>query len=129
MPPKPPTTTVLRQILLLQRDVPRAAAFYEHAIGLSVRACTDAYAELSVSSTDDSSSVTLALQRTETEASLSVGYSPIIQFQVSDINARVNAALKLGATLDGGIQYEPHGAVAALRAPDGIMLGLYEPND
>ena len=44
----------------------------------------------------------------------------------ADIQARVNAALSLGGRLDGKIQYETHGAVAAVRAPDGHMIGMYE---
>lgn len=120
---KPPSRTVLRQILLLCRDVPRSAAFYERALDLPVRACTDAYAELDVAS-----DTTLALQRFDFEAHLAHAYSPIIHFHVSDVNARVNAALELGATLDGSIKYEPHGVVACVRSPDGVTIGFYEPH-
>lgn len=34
--------------------------------------------------------------------------------------------VQLGAALDGGIRYEPYGKIAALRSPDGHMIGLYE---
>ena len=37
--------------------------------------------------------------------------------------------IQMGASLDGAIKYEVHGKVAALRAPDGHMIGLYEPNE
>jgi len=39
----------------------------------------------------------------------------------------VARCLALGAVLDGPIKYQPQGSrVAALRAPDGHMLGLVE---
>ena len=128
----PPRAGVLRHILLLQRDVPLAAAFYERALGLRVTVCTETYAELASESPSDSTAsnapigASLALQRADAESQLTPGYSPIIHFEVDDIQARVNAALSLGGRLDGKIQYETHGAVAAVRAPDGHMIGLYE---
>lgn len=128
----PPRAGVLRHILLLQRDVPLAAAFYERALGLRVAVCTETYAELASESPSDSTAsnapigASLALQRADAESQLTPGYSPIIHFEVDDIQARVNAALSLGGRLDGKIQYETHGAVAAVRAPDGHMIGMYE---
>ena len=128
----PPRAGVLRHILLLQRDVPLAAAFYERALGLRVTVCTETYAELASESPSDSTAsnapigASLALQRADAESQLTPGYSPITHFEVDDIQARVNAALSLGGRLDGKIQYETHGAVAAVRAPDGHMIGMYE---
>ena len=128
----PPRAGVLRHILLLQRDVPLAAAVYERALGLRVTVCTETYAELASESPSDSTAsnapigASLALQRADAESQLTPGYSPIIHFEVDDIQARVNAALSLGGRLDGKIQYETHGAVAAVRAPDGHMIGMYE---
>ena len=128
----PPRAGVLRHILLLQRDVPLAAAFYERALGLRVTVCTETYAERASESPSDSTAsnapigASLALQRADAESQLTPGYSPIIHFEVDDIQARVNAALSLGGRLDGKIQYETHGAVAAVRAPDGHMIGMYE---
>ena len=128
----PPRAGLLRHILLLQRDVPLAAAFYERALGLRVAVCTETYAELASESPSDSTAsnapigASLALQRADAESQLTPGYSPIIHFEVDDIQARVNAALSLGGRLDGKIQYETHGAVAAVRAPDGHMIGMYE---
>ena len=99
---------------------------------LSVAVCTETYAELASESPSDSTAsnapigASLALQRADAESQLTTGYSPIIHFEVDDIQARVNAALSLGGRLDGKIQYETHGAVAAVRAPDGHMIGMYE---
>lgn len=131
MPPRPPAA-FLRHILLLQRDVPLAAAFYERALGLRVAVCTESFAELpleneaTTGTKTEAPTPTLTLQRAEAESQLATGYSPILHFEVDDIQTRVNAALRAGATLDGGIQYETHGALAALRGPDGHMIGLYE---
>ena len=37
---------MLRHILLLQRDVPKAARFYNEGLGLTVNVCTEKWAEL-----------------------------------------------------------------------------------
>lgn len=63
------------------------------------------------------------------EAAASTGYSPILSFNVPDLDTRVTALLSHGAVLDGPIKYPPHGKVAALRTPDGHMISLYEPAD
>lgn len=34
--------------------------------------------------------------------------------------------MQLGAVLDGPIRYEPYGKLAAVRSPDGHMIGLFE---
>ena len=120
----------LRQILLLQRDVPRAAAFYERALGLRIAVCTETFAELALDSRGADSTTgnapTLALQRAEHESQLQTGYTPILHFEGDDVQTRVNAALTLGGRLDGKIQYETHGAVACVRTPDGHMIGMYQ---
>ena len=134
----------LRRVLLLQRSVPAALRFYRDALGLAEACAASAgrgarehafgegdpredesdvrYAEL-----DAGGGSTLALLHTESEAALSVGYSPMLSFDVDDLDTVVNAALRAGARLDGPIKYPPHGRAAALRAPDGHMIGLYEP--
>jgi catechol 2,3-dioxygenase-like lactoylglutathione lyase family enzyme len=40
-------SAVLRHVLLLQRDVPAAARFYQEGLGLTVTVCTERWAELS----------------------------------------------------------------------------------
>lgn len=51
----------------------------------------------------------------------------MLTFQVADMDAMVPRLMQLGASLDGAIRYEPYGKVAAVRSPDGHMLGLFEP--
>ena len=62
------------------------------------------------------------------EAALTAGYTPFLSFAVTDVSATVARCLSLGAVLDGAIKYPAQGGakVAALRAPDGHMIGLVE---
>jgi catechol 2,3-dioxygenase-like lactoylglutathione lyase family enzyme len=139
-------SALLRHVLLLQRDVPAAAAFYNKGLGLVVEVCTDGYAELSEprgasgggdaresppssspSLPRDGGRVVLALKRAEAEAHLTTGYSPILNFTVTDMQDTVQSLITAGARMDGGIKYLTQGKVAAFRAPDGHMLGLFEP--
>mmetsp|Transcript_21907 Transcript_21907/g.74463 ORF Transcript_21907/g.74463 Transcript_21907/m.74463 type:complete len:120 (-) Transcript_21907:64-423(-) len=114
----------LRHVLLLQRDVPRAARFYAEGLGLGVRVCTERWAELDPGTPGGTP---LALKQADCEAVLSAGYSPLLSFDVADLDSTVSRMLRLGATLDGPIKYPPKGKVAALRGPDGHMIGLHEP--
>lgn len=50
---------MLRQVLLLQRDVPKATRFYQEGLGLRVKVLTERWAEL------DAGSTTLALKAVE----------------------------------------------------------------
>lgn len=62
------------------------------------------------------------------EAAVTTGYTPFLSFAVADVSATVARCISLGAVLDGAIKYPPRGGpkVAALRAPDGHMIGLIE---
>lgn len=50
---------MLRQVLLLQRDVPKSTKFYKEGLGLKVKVLTERWAEL------DAGSTTLALKAVE----------------------------------------------------------------
>jgi catechol 2,3-dioxygenase-like lactoylglutathione lyase family enzyme len=100
----------------------KAVEFYHQGLGLSVLRHCDEWAELSCGR-----GFTLNLQAISNEAQLSVGYTPMLSFEVSDMDSVISRCAQLGAHLDGPIQYPAHGKVAALRAPDGHMVGLYEP--
>eukprot|EP00897_Mesotaenium_endlicherianum_P004767 jgi/Mesen1/4318/ME000022S03604 len=114
---------LLKHIMLLTRDVPKAARFYHEGLGLKVFVCTERWAEL------HSGSTTLALKHSDSEAQLTTGYSPFLSFSVLDLDTTVVRLLSMGAVLDGPILYPTHGKVASIRAPDGHMLGLHEPNE
>ena len=104
----------------------KAADFYHQALGLAVTRITDDWAELRCS-TKGEDSLSINLQAVHSESQLSTGYSPIISFEVSDMDSVVSRCAQMGGHLDGPIQYPAHGKVAALRAPGGQMIGLYEP--
>jgi hypothetical protein len=60
------------------------------------------------------------------EAEVSTGYSPFVSFDVADIDTLVPSLLQMGAVLDGPIQYDTGGKLAAMRSPDGLMVSLRE---
>lgn len=107
--------------------VHKAVHFYNQALGLRVVRHTDEWAEL----TCGRGVLCLHVQAvmTNNEAQLSVGYSPFLSFDVDNMDATIRTCAQMGAHLDGPIQYPAHGKVAAMRTPDGHMIGLYEPAD
>mmetsp|Transcript_2241 Transcript_2241/g.4076 ORF Transcript_2241/g.4076 Transcript_2241/m.4076 type:complete len:136 (-) Transcript_2241:472-879(-) len=114
-----------RAVLLVRgaTGVAESVNFYQNALGLQVLRHTDEFAELM---TDNQ--VRLSIQAVEdNEAQLSTGYSPLLSFDVADMDSTIAKCAQSGGRLDGPIQYPAHGKVAALRAPDGHMIGLYEP--
>jgi len=58
-----------------------------------------------------------------------MGYSPILCFDVKNMDNTLSKALEMGAILDGPIKYPLHGKFASIRTPDGNMIGLFEPTD
>ncbi|KAL4452368.1 hypothetical protein ABPG75_008030 [Micractinium tetrahymenae] len=110
----------LRYVLLLQRDLQKAVRFYGDGLGLPVRVVTERWAELQAGKS------TLALKAADGEAYCTTGYSPVLAFDVDDLQATLMRCLERGASMDGAIQHSPHGKVAALRAPDGVMISLVE---
>ena len=109
-------SAVLRHVLLLQRDVPAAARFYQEGLGLVVTVCTERWAELSdgtgragggaaAGAGDAGASpgrTIIALKAVEGEAQRTAGYSPLLSFTVTDMDVTINNLLRLGAVLDGG---------------------------
>ena len=126
-----------RALLMVRgsNGVAAAVNFYQNGLGMTVVRHTDGWAELlcpigssSVGiSTDASINFRLSIQAVHSEAQLGIGYSPFLSFDVDDMDSTVARCVQMGANLDGPIQYPAHGKVAALRAPDGHMIGLYQP--
>ena len=119
------TGTRFARAIMMVRGVEgmnRAVDFYQQALGLAVLRHTDEWAELTCGR-----GVCLNLQVVSNEAQLSVGYSPMLSFEVENMDMTVSSCAQMGAHLDGPIQYPAHGKVAAMRTPDGHMIGLYEP--
>lgn len=133
-----------RALIMVRGSTGVAAAvnFYQNGLGMAVVRHTDNWAELtcpvgpSSSNTNNNNNYTdppppinfhLSIQSSDSEAQLSAGYSPFLNFDVDDMDMIVARCVQMGANLDGPIQYPAMGKVAALRAPDGHMIGLYEP--
>mmetsp|Transcript_16383 Transcript_16383/g.23225 ORF Transcript_16383/g.23225 Transcript_16383/m.23225 type:complete len:146 (-) Transcript_16383:46-483(-) len=134
-----------RALLMVRgsNGVAAAVNFYQNGLGMNIVRHTDEWAELqcpvgqsSLSLSDTSNAeqpqlnnnFNLTIQACESEALLGVGYSPFLNFDVDDMDMTVARCVQMGAHLDGPIQYPAHGKVAALRSPDGHMIGLYEPS-
>mmetsp|Transcript_27021 Transcript_27021/g.48757 ORF Transcript_27021/g.48757 Transcript_27021/m.48757 type:complete len:142 (-) Transcript_27021:266-691(-) len=130
-----------RALLMVRgsNGVAAAVNFYQNGLGMAVVRHTDNWAELTCPVGTSKTTITMAqdvsepinfhlsIQACESEAQLGVGYSPFLSFDVDDMDTTVARCAQMGANLDGPIQYPAHGKVAALRAPDGHMIGLYEP--
>ena len=105
----------------------KAADFYHQGLGFAIIRITDDWAELrcgTKTSGNDQDSSSINLQAVSSEAQLSTGYSPILSFEVDDMNTVVSRCAQKGGHLDGLIQYPAHGNVATLCAPGGQMIGL-----
>jgi catechol 2,3-dioxygenase-like lactoylglutathione lyase family enzyme len=130
--------------------VAQSVNFYQNALGMDIVRHTDDWAELvcgvattSSSSesatgistdsssqriTRDTAKFRLSIKAVGSEAQVCTGYSPFLTFDVDDMDSTIARCAQLGAHLDGPIQYPAHGKIATMRAPDGHMIGLYEPS-
>eukprot|EP00531_Pseudo-nitzschia_arenysensis_P019895 CAMPEP_0116141676 /NCGR_PEP_ID=MMETSP0329-20121206/14505_1 /TAXON_ID=697910 /ORGANISM="Pseudo-nitzschia arenysensis, Strain B593" /LENGTH=133 /DNA_ID=CAMNT_0003636867 /DNA_START=183 /DNA_END=584 /DNA_ORIENTATION=- len=126
----------LSRIVLMVRSgqgLANALEFYSSGLGLQVVRATDEWADLrtrppSTSETaNQQQSLSICLRAVTSEAQITTGYSPLLQFQVENMDEVVARCVQLGGNLDGPIQYPAHGKIAALRSPDGHMIGIYEP--
>lgn len=113
--------TTLTSIVILVRSVPKSVRLYRDGLLLPLVTSSDSFARFSLSPT-----VSLDLRRASSEAQVSAGYSPFLNFAIEDMDSAVPRLLGLGAALDGGVRYNDYGRTAAVRSPDGIMIGLYE---
>lgn len=130
------TIVRIKRILLTVRGqdgITDAVNFYGNGLGLHVIRFTDDWAEIStvsLSSQEEaprSDIIKIHLKGVYNEAELSKGYSPILSFDVDDMESTITQCLQHGGNLDGPIQYPAHGKVATIRGPCGHMIGLYEP--
>ena len=111
----------LRNLILVVKDTTQSASFYVETLGLNVKSQSESMVELDAGSTD------IVLKQAAHSASmLSTGYSPILTFDVPDLDTAVATALSKGALLDGPIKRPAFGKFASIRSPDGHMIGLFE---
>ena len=123
----------------------KALEFYSTGLGLQVVRATDEWADLRTTpmpiqiptnshnqeqqqqQQQQQQSLSICLRAVTSEAQVTTGYSPLLQFQVENMDDVIAKCVQLGGNLDGPIQYPAHGKIAALRSPDGHMIGIYEP--
>ena len=127
----------LSRVVLMVRSgqgLAKALEFYSSGLGLTVVRATDEWADLrttpasaSGSNPQQHPSLSISLRAVTSEAQVTTGYSPLLQFQVENMDEVIARCVQLGGNLDGPIQYPAHGKIAALRSPDGHMIGVYEP--
>lgn len=99
----------------------KATEFYHSGLGLNVVRATDDFTEF------QTENLALTLKAVMSESKLSTGYSPLLTFEVTDMDRIVATCCQLGGHLDGPIQYPAYGKIAAMRAPCGHMIGIFEP--
>ena len=114
----------LRNIVLTVKNSKVTATFFAEAIGMRVQHRNDNSVELSQR---DGKGPPIIVMQAQNAATLSGGYSPLLNFDIDDMDKCVNNALMQGAILDGPIKYAAYGKIAALRSPDGHMIGIFEP--
>ena len=128
----------LSRVVLMVRSgegLTKALEFYSTGLGLQVVRATDEWADLRTTPTNSHNqqqqqhhqSLSICLRAVTSEAQVTTGYSPLLQFQVENMDDVIAKCVQLGGNLDGPIQYPAHGKIAAMRSPDGHMIGIYEP--
>ena len=129
----------LSRVVLMVRSgegLAKALEFYTAGLGLQAVRVTDEWADLRTTtptstttnnpSEQQQQSLSICLRAVTSEAQVTTGYSPLLQFQVENMDDVIAKCVQLGGNLDGPIQYPAHGKIAALRSPDGHMIGIYE---
>jgi len=114
------TKTALKYILLLEPSIPRAIDFYQQGLGATLRVATTSWAELHVGDT------TIALkQDSVVESTTTTNRTPMLVFDVDNVQDRLTRLLEMGARMDGGVQYTLDGSrLAVVQSPTGYLVGI-----
>eukprot|EP01080_Neovahlkampfia_damariscottae_P006641 gene6641-10806_t len=115
-------TTKMKNIMILLKDIPKSVNFYQKGLDCKVNYSSEHWAEL------QSGNYTIHLNRVESEASTTSGYTPFLCFDVENLDKVIHKLIELGGAMDGPIKYPAHGKIASIRSPDGQMIGLFEEN-
>ena len=115
----------LRNLILMAQNPSKTANFLVQTVGLIVKHESAAMVELR----DTSDILPIIIKSSDglSPSVLSTGYSPVMTFDVSNMEASITKAIELGGILDGGIKYPVYGKFASVRSPEGFMIGLFEP--
>lgn len=116
----------LEGILLLVRDVAKSVSFYgPHGLGLKVLHNSAAAVLLELNGNTGAKLRILQAQEGN-EAPLSTGYTPMISFEVDNVQDKVMKLVAAGAYMDGPIKYANNCVSASVKTPDGHMVGLVQ---
>jgi hypothetical protein len=116
---------VLKRVCIFTRNLEVSLKFWGE-MGLGFRTLVASYDNALL----ESNGVGVHIRQTYDEALLSVGYAPLLQFDVKDgLSDMVPRLLQTGATMDGGIVYQPEATIVSLRSPCGVMVTLVEPTE
>lgn len=125
---------MLRQIVLSVRNPVKSSHFFRDVLGVRIKHSTPDFVELDLSppivmTASDTSSTDLPPDSAGIGSGSNIGSSsaPILTFTVADMDACIPLALGLGGALDGKILRHAYGTVAAMRTPDGTLIGLFQP--
>jgi len=108
-------------IVLTTKNVMKSLGFYTEALGLKTMQLSDEIAEI-----QDAAGFTVILKRSESLAFCTRGFSPVITWEISDFNERLDRITKYGAELDGDVMETSSGKLVCFKAPDGHMMALKE---
>lgn len=108
-------------IVLTTKNVMKSLGFYTEALGLKTAQLSEEIAEMK-----DAAGFTVILKRSESLAYCTRGFSPVITWEISDFNERLDRITKYGAELDGDVMETSSGKLVCFRAPDGHMMALKE---
>lgn len=109
-----------RGVLLLVTNLERSLNFYTKGLGLRVAQRTEQWAAL------ETPNGAIELHETAALALSLSGYTPLLRFQVADLDETIRICLNQGGVMDGPVRRTLYGASAVtLRGPDGHMLALY----
>jgi predicted enzyme related to lactoylglutathione lyase len=108
-------------IILTTKNVSKSLGFYTEALGLKTSQLSEEIAEMK-----DPAGFTVILKRSDSLAFCTRGFSPVITWEISDFNERLDRITKYGAELDGDVTETPSGKLVCFKAPDGHMMALKE---
>lgn len=113
----------LKRVCIFTRNLEMSVRFWGEP-GLGMRTLVASYDNVLL----EKSGLGVHIRQTYDEALLSVGYNPLLQFDVEKgLTEMVPRLLQSGAHMDGGIVYQPQATIVSLRSPCGVMVTLVEP--
>ena len=111
----------LKSIVIFTRQLSKTQDFMTDILSLKLLHGTDSYAEL----TDGSAR--FMLRAAPTLAHASMGYSPMLNFEIDDIDELVKRAKdEYDAQLDGDVAEDDYLKFACLRTPCGLSISLQQ---